>query len=133
MADLLARERWCAESRLVDLLIKQGRLDELQERADIGHRYTANQLADQLAKQGHIDKLRDRADRGDHEAAERLTRLLAEEGYLTELWNEVDASTPDAGKCLINLLERISETEQADLICSFGLNPDGSIAESGPP
>lgn len=123
---------WCAKGSLVTLLVKQGRIDELQHRADAGQDYAAIRLADLLAKQGHIDQLRDRADAGDSRAAERLTDLLAQNGRIDDLWHEVYAGTPDAGKHLIDLLDRVGETERAERIRSFGLNPDGSIAEGDP-
>lgn len=147
LADLLAergrldelRERadahdwdWCAAGRLADLLVKHGRLEELQRRADAGDDSAASRLAELLAEQGRLEELRHRADVGDSRAAERLTDLLARDGRLDELRDEVDAGTPDAGARLIGLLDRIGETEQAERIRSFGLNPDGSIADGDP-
>jgi hypothetical protein len=89
-----------AAARLVDLLAKEGRSDELPARADAGDRSAAEQLARLLAEQGRVDDaielFRTKADAGDWFAADRLARLLAKEGRIDELRTEVDAGTPNA-------------------------------------
>jgi hypothetical protein len=57
---------------------------------------------------------------------------LRQEERLEELWDEVDAGTDGAGAELIYLLSMVGEGEQAERVRSFGLNPDGSIADSNP-
>jgi len=116
-----------ASYRLADLLIEQGKIEELRDRADEGDDPAAHRLAALFAGQGRLDELRARADVDDFWAAERLTFLLSRDGRLDELWHEVDAGTTDAGKHLIDLLRRTGETERAERIRDFGLNPDGSI------
>ena len=82
--------------------------------------------------QRRSDELRERADVDDFRAAQELIYLLRQEGPLEELRDEVDAGTDGAGAELINLLSVVGEGEQAERICSFGFNPDGSIADGDP-
>ena len=55
--------------RLAELLVQQGCLDELRDRADNGDINAAGRLANLLAERGCLDELRDRADNDDKWAA----------------------------------------------------------------
>jgi hypothetical protein len=83
--------------RLVELLAKQGRTDELQERADAGDRYAANRLTDLLAEEGRRDELQARADAGDRYATRRLVDLLADERSGSDVIIEVLRRAADHG------------------------------------
>jgi len=73
-----------ARSDLADLLARNGRLDELRTRADVGDLDAASRLADLLAEQGNLDELRIRADQYDGNAIFRLADLLEEAGHLND-------------------------------------------------
>ncbi len=128
-----------AEFALADLLERAGRMDEFVEllrartEADPTDMHAAIRLVTLLAEQGHTDELRARADTGDMSCAQALTDLLAEQGRTEELRSEVYAGTYNAGRRLISLLSEQGESEPADRMRRFGLNPDGSIADGGPP
>ena len=114
---------WCAAGDLVQLLVEQGRLDELRARADGGHEWAAEKLAELLAEQGHLDELRARADAGDLRSASRLVRLLGKQDSLDDLCEEVNAGTYGADYEFIELLQRVGETDLAEHIQNFGLDP----------
>jgi hypothetical protein len=119
---------WEAATRLAELLAQRGDLDELRARADAGNRAAAGRLADLLAQRGDLDGLRARADAGNWHAAGRLADLLAELGDLDELRARADAGDWRAAGRLADVLIRQGRGEEAERLCRFGLNPDGTIA-----
>jgi predicted negative regulator of RcsB-dependent stress response len=81
-------------------------LQVLRDHAAISDEYSVNRkLIDLLIKQGYIDELRARADAGDRYAADRLVDLLEKQGYADELRGEVVAGTAGAARALRNVLD----------------------------
>ncbi|MET9250260.1 hypothetical protein [Nonomuraea sp. NPDC003709] len=98
---------WIAASRLADLLVRQGREDELRARADAGDLSAVKKLADLLAKQGSVEEaialLRPHADRNESHAS-RLAKLLVRQGREDELHARADAGDGYAARSLVHLL-----------------------------
>jgi RNA polymerase sigma factor (sigma-70 family) len=130
-----------AVGRLATFLAERGRVHEavevLRARADALDTRSAQQLANLLADTGRIEELRTRANSGDAAAASRLADLLADQGKADEAigWSRsaINGGLPGARTQLSRLLIAQGRTEEADGLLRFGLNPDGSIAESSPP
>ncbi|MEV4399943.1 hypothetical protein AB0J97_48505, partial [Nonomuraea sp. NPDC049607] len=126
---------------LAELLARQGRTEELRDRADRGDRAAGDRLARLLAEQGRVEELRTRAtagdpdaavrlarqspaeealtllrphaDRGERTASDRLARLLAEQGRVEELRTRATAGDPHAAHHLARLLARQGRPEDA--------------------
>ena len=115
---------------LARLLAQRGDLDELRARADSGDGAAADLLAGLLARRGDLDELRARADVGDRDAARLLARLLAQRGDLNGavqiMRARADAGDGDAYG-LADLLTQRGQSEEAERLRRFGLNPDGSV------
>ncbi|MEV0136837.1 hypothetical protein AB0H83_51485 [Dactylosporangium sp. NPDC050688] len=73
-----------AARQLTDMLDRQGRLEELRDRAAHGDKYAASKLAAALARQGRADELRDRAAAGDEHAAGWLAEALEKQCRVEE-------------------------------------------------
>ena len=88
------------------------------------------QLAELLARRGDLDELRARADAGELGAARRLDGLLAERADLDGLRARVEAGDRYAADAVAGLLVKQNRGEEAERLRRFGLNPDGSIADT---
>ncbi|KOV87568.1 hypothetical protein [Nocardia sp. NRRL S-836] len=102
-----------AAIRMVDLLARQGQLEELRARADNGDRYAAVRMVDVLARQGQLEELRARAASGDELAAIRMVDLLVEQGQVEVLRARVDSGDRYALFRLVNLLANGGQAEAA--------------------
>jgi predicted negative regulator of RcsB-dependent stress response len=102
---------------LADLLIREGRIDELQARADAGDHAARSRLAKVLAREGHIDELQARADAGDYIARDELAELFVEQGRSAEaiedLRRRVDHGDASAALRLANLLTAEGRADEA--------------------
>jgi TIR domain len=125
--------------RLAGLLAERGDEDEaiqiLRTLADASNAVAtraqaANLLAGLLAKRGDLDGLRVRAEAGDWYAARELAGQLAEQADLEGLQARAERGDQDAIKRLAGLLTKQGRGEEAEQLCRFGLNPDGSIAQA---
>ena len=96
--------------------------------ADAGDSRAAGRLAELLARRGDIDGLRTRADAAGSAAARRLAGLLAKRGDLEGLRTRADTGDHQAAGGLAELLTMRGQGEEAERLCRFGLEPDGSIA-----
>jgi hypothetical protein len=121
---------WSAALQLAELLADRDDLDGLRARADAGDWFAARRLTELLADRGDLAGLRARAEAGDEHAAERLTRLLADRGDLGGLRAQADAGEEHAAGRLPELLIKQGRSDEAGRLRRFGLNPDGSIADS---
>ena len=109
---------WIAVEGLADVLVEQGRTDELRQLASSGQWIVAQRLAGLLTTQGRtgeaIAVLRQHADKGRWDAVERLADLLAKLGRIDEviavLGEHVDNGRWDAGHRLIDLLAELGRT-----------------------
>ena len=121
-----------AAAKLVKLLARRGDVEELRARADAGDRTAAEELTRLLARRGDFDGaeqiLRARDDAGDWRAARELAGLLAYRGDVDGLRARIDAGDGDAAVELAELLAEQGRGDEAERLCQFGLNPDGSIA-----
>ena len=97
-----------AAQQLADLLARQGRVDELQERTDAGDVAAAQRLADLLAERGRVNEavtILGRLAEGDEaRAAYRLDRLLADHGRVNELQLRAEQGDRHATNMLLELL-----------------------------
>jgi hypothetical protein len=115
-------------------------LAELWARADAGDYRAAERLTDLLAQNGRLEELWQEVDAGTPDAGKRLITLLDRLFEAKQADRITSSRRPDFGipirrpdKHLIeNLRDRIGGTEQTDRMRSFGLNPDGSIADGDP-
>ena len=125
-----ARDRDAALG-LALLLSQRGDLDGLRARVNAGDGQAAVWLADLLAARGDLDGaehiLRAGADNGDKDAAEALADMLVKRGDLAGLRARANAGE-DIGDHLADLLMKQGQSEEAQRLRRFGLNPDGSIA-----
>jgi hypothetical protein len=123
-----------AASWLVDLLAARGDLDEavqiLRGRAQSGDGAAAKRLPVLLAEYGDLNGLRALADAGNGPASFELVNLLAGRGDLDGLRAQVSAGNWTAARLLPELLTRQGQSEEAERLRRFGLNPDGSIASA---
>jgi hypothetical protein len=78
------RDEAAARNDLASLLAREGRLDELRTRADVGDQHASARLADLLAAQGRLDELRKRANQRNGYAIFRLAELAADEGHFDD-------------------------------------------------
>ncbi|WP_204069878.1 helix-turn-helix domain-containing protein, partial [Planobispora siamensis] len=107
---------WSAADRLVELLARQGRVEEaiavLQGQADTG----GGIASDWLAGQGRAEQLRAWANARDEYAADWLAELLAGQGQVEEaitvLHRAVDAGNGPAAYRLVHLLAGQSQVEK---------------------
>jgi uncharacterized protein YdcH (DUF465 family) len=97
-----------AADELADLLARQGRVDELQERTDAGDVAAAQRLADLLAEQDRVNEavtILGRLAEGDEaRAAYRLDKLLADHGRVNELQLRAEQGDRHATEMLVELL-----------------------------
>ncbi|MFC4071849.1 hypothetical protein [Actinoplanes subglobosus] len=123
-----------AAAKLNGLLVEQGRVEELRQRADAGDEYAAKWLVEQrqaekrrqqpedgiavelLIEQDQIEEatrlLRQSADAGDMSAALRLSGLLAGQGRLAELRQRADSGDVFAAGRLAALLVEQGRVEE---------------------
>ncbi|WP_436535534.1 hypothetical protein [Actinoplanes sp. HUAS TT8] len=93
---------------LADLLVSQGQVDELRQRADAGDEPAEFRLGGLLAALGREDELRQRADSGDEMASYRLVERLVDDGRADEahtmLHEPTRAGDHSASRDLVNLI-----------------------------
>ncbi|GAA0713276.1 hypothetical protein GCM10010199_12180 [Dactylosporangium roseum] len=103
-----------AAKRLVELLAKQGRLDDLKSWADAGSPAAALQAAHMMARRGEadeaIDLLRPHADGKD--VGWYFAGLLREHGRIDELRSRADAGDEPSARELAKLLGKSDDIEE---------------------
>ncbi|MCP2323367.1 tetratricopeptide (TPR) repeat protein [Hamadaea flava] len=125
--DLLKSDVFASEM-LAQLLVEQGRLEQLRQQADLGDSCAATALAKYLVAEGRLDELRERSEAGDVAAADHLARHLAEPDIDTavlQLRAQVDARVPGSATSLARLLADHGRVDEAiallrDLVGSGG-------------
>jgi hypothetical protein len=105
-----------AGRRLVVLLAKHGRIDELRWRADAGDLQASWRLVVKLAEQQDIVQLRRRADSGEEIAARWLADLLSEQERAEELAAWADSGNTHAAMALAALLVKRDEVPAASAV-----------------
>jgi hypothetical protein len=102
--------------------------------ADADEWYDGHHPVRLLIKRGDMDGavqlLCALADAGQEHAAKHLARLLAKNGDLDGLRARAHAGDPGAARQLVDLLIKQGRGNEAEQVCRFGLNPDGSIAHA---
>ncbi|TKK84060.1 hypothetical protein FDA94_31535 [Herbidospora galbida] len=82
-------------ARLADVLAAHDRVDELADRARAGDKHAVKRLVDLLIRQGRVEEacavLEPRADAGDHTRSQQLVDLLVEHDRIEELAARADA------------------------------------------
>jgi hypothetical protein len=145
LAQLAETDGWGTASPLVDLLVQQGRAEDLRARADAGEAAAVKRLPGLLVELGRTDEavrvLEERAARGEHAAAVELARLLVREGGEERLWSRTSGGDPIAAHHLCDLLvqrhradevldvwrrcadagDRAAAQRLASLLCEHGL------------
>ena len=89
---------------LADLLVEQGRIADLQARAEAGDVAASNKFADILFEESRDDELRDLADTGNAVAQSHYAEALVTEGRIDDLCAKADAGNVNAAARLAHLL-----------------------------
>lgn len=118
-----------AAQELAELLARQGRIDELQERTDAGDVAAAERLADLLAERGRVNEavtiLGRLAEGDDARAAYRLDKLLVDHGRVNELQLRAEQGDRHATKMLLELLYTQGRVDELRVRAELG---DGEAA-----
>jgi tetratricopeptide (TPR) repeat protein len=122
---------------LFDLLVEQGRVEELRQRSEAGDRHATSGLTRLLVTQGRFDEAiavqRQRLDAGDERATSWLAELLAKQGRfdeaITVLRQHLEPGDERAAIQLAELLTKHGHTDEAiTVLRQHADTGDGSAA-----